>query len=240
MNELLARILDAHGGIERWNQLKKVEATIVSGGGFFRLKGILQDSTPRQMTVWLHEERSSVLPFGAPDQRTMFTPDRIAIEKLDGKTVAERPIPKDSFAGHQMHTPWDPLHRAYFNGEALWTYLTTPFLLAEDGVRVEETEPWQEGTETWRVLRAYFPASIETHCGIQDFFFGEDLMLRRHDYNVNIAGGFAAAQLTSDHVAANGIHLPTKRRAYTRGSDRQPILEMLMVSIDISNVRFEQ
>jgi hypothetical protein len=36
------------------------------------------------MTVWLHEERSSVTPYGAPDQRTMFTPDRIAIEKLDG------------------------------------------------------------------------------------------------------------------------------------------------------------
>jgi hypothetical protein len=57
--------------------------------------------------------------------------------------------------------------------------------------------------------------------------------------SVNIAGGFAAAQLTSDYVVANGIHLPTKRRAYTRGSDRRPILEMLMVSIDISEVRFE-
>jgi hypothetical protein len=46
------------------------------------------------------------------------------------------------------------------------------------------------------VLRAYFPGSIETHSLGQDFFFDEDLMLRRHDYNVNIAGGFAAAQLT--------------------------------------------
>src|SRR5215469_901707 len=82
------------------------------------------------MTVWLHEERSSVSPYGAPDQRTMFTPERIAIEKLDGTMVAERYAPRDSFAGHQMNTPWDPLHRACFNGEALWTYLTTPFLLA--------------------------------------------------------------------------------------------------------------
>jgi hypothetical protein len=29
--------------------------------------------------------------------------------------------PIDSFAGHQMNTPWDALHRAYFNAEALWT-----------------------------------------------------------------------------------------------------------------------
>ena len=74
---------------------------------------------------------------------------------------------------------------------------------------------------------------------MQDFFFGaDDLMLRRHDYQVNIAGGFAAAQLTSDYVEAGGIRLPTRRRAYTRGPDRRPILEMLMVSIDISDVRF--
>src|SRR5580700_10098164 len=239
MNELLSRVIDAHGGMDRWNGYHKVESTIVSGGGFFPLKALLQDSNPRRMTVWLHEERSSVSPYGAPDQCTMFTPDRIAIERLDGTLVAERRAPRDSFAGHQMSTPWDPLHRAYFNGEALWTYLTTPFLLAMDGVRVEEIDPWREGAERWRVLRAHFSGSIETHSQIQDFFFGKDLLLRRHDYSVNIAGGFAAAQLTSDYVTVQGISLPTRRRAYTRGPDRRPILEMLMVSIDISEIRFD-
>lgn len=39
-------------------------------------------------------------------------------------------------------------------------------------------------------------------------------------------------------VMANGVRLPTKRRAYTRGPDRQPILDILMVSIDISEVVF--
>jgi hypothetical protein len=63
-------------------------------------------------------------------------------------------------------------------------------------------------------------------------------MLRRHDYNVNIAGGFGASQVTSEYLVANGVHLPTKRRAYTRGPDRRPILEMLMVAIDISEVSF--
>jgi hypothetical protein len=222
----------------RWNEYENVEATIVSGGGLFPLKGVKQDPTPRRMTVWLHEERSSVRPYGAPDQRTMFTPDRIAIEKLDGTLVAERRAPRDSFAGHQMNTPWDPLHRAFFNGYALWTYLTAPFLLALDGVEVEETEPWRDGSETWRVLRARFPGAIETHNLVQDFFFGADLMLRRHDYSVNVAGGFQAAQLTSEYASADGIRLPTKRRAYARGADRQPILEMLMVSIDISEVTF--
>jgi hypothetical protein len=238
VNQLLAEIIDAHGGIDRWNSYERVEATIVSGGGFFAFKGAPQDPKPRRMTVWLHEQRSSLLPYGAPGQRTMFTPDRIAIEKLDGKTVSERWSPKDSFAGHQMSTPWDSLHRAYFNGEALWTYLTTPFILGMEGVRVQEIEPWREGGEVWRVLRGYFPGSIETHSLVQDFFFNEEFKLRRHDYNVNIAGGFAASQLTSDYIAADGVHLPTKRRAYTRGPDRRPIVEMQMVTIDVSNVCF--
>ncbi len=238
MNKLLAAVLDAHGGLDNWHRYEKVDATIVSGGGFFALKGVTQDLDPRRMTVWLHEERSSLLPYGAPDQRSTFTPDRIAIERLDGSVVAERAAPKDSFAGHQMNTPWDPLHRAYFNGEALWTYFTTPFLLAMEGMRVEEIEPWSEGAEQWRVLRAYFPGSLESHSLVQEFFFGEDLTLRRHDYRVNIAGGFAAGQLTSQYVSADGIRFPTRRRAYTRGPDRKLILDMLMVAIDISEVSY--
>jgi hypothetical protein len=161
------------------------------------------------MTVWLHEQRASVLPYGAPDQRTVFTSDRIAIEKVDGTVITEHLAPTDSFAGHQMRTPWDELHRAYFNGEALWTYLTTPFLLTGPGVHVEETEPWQQEGETWRVPRARFPGSIETHSRVQDFFFDNSRMLRRHDYQVNIVGGFPAAQVTMEHVSVDGISLPS-------------------------------
>ena len=238
MNKLLDKILDTHGGVHLWREYERVDATIASGGGFFALKGFPPDPSPRRMTMWLHEQRSSVAPYGAADQRTMFTPDRIAIEKVDGTLVAERRAPRDSFSGHQMNTPWDPLHRAYFNGYALWTYLTTPFLLSMSGVRVEEIEPWKEGLEIWRVLRAYFPGSIETHSTAQDFYFGADLMLRRHDYNLNIAGGFGGVQLTSEYGEADGIRFPTRRRAYTRDPDRRPILDMLMVSIDISQVSF--
>ena len=43
-----------------------------------------------------------------------------------------------------------------------------------EGVRVEETEPWRKGEETWRILRACFPGSIETHNVVQYFFLGAD------------------------------------------------------------------
>jgi hypothetical protein len=36
------------------------------------------------------------------------------------------------------------------------------------------------------------------------------------------------------------ITLPTKRRACTRGTDRRPILDILMVTIDFSDVKFSE
>jgi len=235
---LLDDILGAHGGLDRWKACQVIGATIVTGGGFWAMKGLEQDSEPRKIMVWLQEKRSSMTRFGDPDWHTEFTPDRIAIVRSDGMLVAERSAPRTSFAGHELATPWDPLHRAYFNGYALWTYLTTPFLLAMPGVQVTEQDSWKEGGETWRVLRARFPDSVATHSAIQDFFFGDDLLLRRHDYTVDVAGGFGAVHLVSDYVEADGILLPTKRRAYRKGADQRPVLDSLMVSIDIAEVRF--
>jgi hypothetical protein len=233
---LLEEILEAHGGLHRWRRFSKVEADAVTGGGLFPLKGLMPDLSTRRMSVWLKEERASVLPFGAPDQRTSFTPERLAIEKPDGSVVAEWLFPRSSFIGHGLSTPWGPVHRGYFNGYAMWTYLNTPFLLNWEGVEVVEEEPWIEGSETWRVLRVYLPGRIASHGPIQRFYFGSDGLLRRHDYNVEVAGNFAAAQLTTDYIEANGIKLPSRRRAFAMGPDRRPIPELLMVAIDLSNV----
>jgi hypothetical protein len=137
-----------------------------------------------------------------------------------------------------MNTPWDPLHRAYFNGYAMWTYLTTPFLMATPGFKVTEISPWREGGELWRGLRARFPDHIASHSKEQDFYFGDDLLLRRHDYHVDVAGGFPAAQYVHNFVEVHGLRFPTKRRAYVRGPDLQPIHDLLMVSIDLRDFRF--
>lgn len=238
MSDLLTEVVRAHGGLDRWKRLTTLRASLVTGGEFWAMKGLVQDPAPREMTVSLHEERASVHPFGAPDQRTVFTPDRVAIEKLDGRLVAERRNSGSAFAGHDLTTPWGPLDRAYFNGYALWTYLTTPFLFTLPGFESVEIEPWQEGDERWRVLRVTFPPGIVSHSAGQEFYFGEDNLLRRHDYRVDVAGGFDAAQYVYDLVESDGIVVPTKRLAYRRGADRRAITEQVMVSIDLGDLRF--
>lgn len=238
MDHLLEHVLEAHGGLGRWNSFTEVRATIVSGGGLWAIKGTAQDDSPREMVAALQHEWSSVRPYGAKDQRTSFTPERIAIEKLDGQVVAERLDPRASFAGHEFETPWDPLHRAYFNGYALWTYLTCPFAFALDGFSVSEIDSVHDEGQTWRGLQVGFAPAFASHSAVQEFYFGDDFLLRRHDYRVDVAGGFPAVQYVSDFVDVEGIKMPTKRRAYRATATGQPILDALMVSIDLRDFAF--
>jgi len=96
-----------------------------------------------------------------------------------------------------------------------------------------------ENGEKWAGLRAQFPAGIATHSTLQEFYFGHDHLLRRHDYRVDVAGGFPAVQYVDDIVEADGIRLPSKRRAYRATPDGHAILDQLMVSIDLSEIHFQ-
>ncbi|MET8770801.1 hypothetical protein [Streptomyces sp. NPDC004658] len=238
MHDLLAEAIQAHGGLDRWNHFDTLRATIVSGGELYVLKGMPQDPAPREQVISLHRQSASVQPFGAPDQKTRFTPEHVAIEKLDGTVVAERSNPRASFAGHELTTAWDPLQRAYFNGYALWTYLTVPFSLTTPGTRIESIAPWQEGAETWRGLRATFPTGFASHSQVQEFYFGDDGLLRRHDYHLDVAGGDPATQYVYDIVDVAGIRVATRRHAFMRAADNSPLREREMVFVNISNLRF--
>jgi hypothetical protein len=238
VNELLERVVETHDKFGRWAGFKKLHATIVTDGALWGMKGLSQDQEPREATVWLDQQHCTLSSFGDPDWHCDFTPARVVIFKSDGTVVAERGDPRASFTAHDKQTPWDPLHLAYFDGYALWTYLSTPFLLAMEGVQVSEVDPWIEAGETWRVLRARFPKTIATHSAVQDFYFGSDHRLRRHDYRMDVAGGFDAVHMVYDYTEADGILIPTRRRAYVRGPDSRPVQSPVMVSIDVSKIWF--
>lgn len=239
MSELLNNLLAAYGGVQAWKSFHTVHFKIVSSGKLFDLHGFPRDLTPRSMTVGLHQQYASVQPFGAADRKTNFTAERVAIETLTGSLVDQRSGTPDAIHQHLTTGKWDPLDRAYFNGYALWTYMTTPFFLLMDGVEFTQLPSIVENEEVLNGIRVSFPAYIATHCQIQDFYFDESYLIRRHDYHIDVAGQFDAAQYLSDYVTVDGIKLPTRRRAYKKDIDGNPLKEELMVAIDILAISFE-
>ncbi len=239
MNDLAALAINAHGGLDQWQRLKTVSARLLQAGVLWQLKGqggVLDDV---QVTVDLRKEWASHRPFGQSNRHSSFQPDRVAIEKNGGEVVEERANPRESFTGHKFDTPWDSLHLAYFAGYAMWTYMTTPFLFALSGVETEELESWQENGETLRRLKVTFPESLATHSAVQTFYFDRQGRLKRHDYEVDIAGGTPAAHYVSGLTDVSGILVPTRHMIYPRQPDGNAAPAPLVVSIDISDIEFK-
>jgi len=234
MNKLAKLAIDAHGGLDRWKRFTMLSVHGINGGMLWGAKGkagVLDDAT---ITVDLRSERVSHWPFGSPDRRSRFAPQRVALENAkDGKVIEELLQPRSSFKGHTLETPWSDLQLAYFAGCAMWTYLNTPFLLGRPGVDSEELEPWQEADETWRRLKVRFPGDIATHSTEQTLYFDQQGLLKRHDYDVEISGGIPAAHYVSDLKEFSGVLFPTKRRIYGRQPDGHSVPEPLVVSIDL-------
>jgi hypothetical protein len=235
MNELLTLAVNAHGGLARWNKVKavKVEASIT--GGIWWVKG--KGDFLKRVTVTAETARERVtLDLPEKNKRATFEPTRVVLETTSGAPIEVRDNPEKSFEGQQRDTPWDDVQVAYFAGEALWTYLNTPFLYTHEGFATEEIAPIRVESETWRRLKVTFPDEVKSHTREQISCFGPDGLLRRHDYTVDILGGATGLNYASDYRDVDGIIVPTKRRVYAYEGDYQLVKEPLLVAIDMGAI----
>ena len=239
MTNLTDTAIEAHGGMDRFSHFSFLTAKLHQGGVLWGLKGkptVLEDC---HVEVDLKREWVSHRPFYPTQNKSVFTPDRVTIETPTGVVVEELLQPRKSFEGFEMETPWSDPQVAYFAGYTMWTYLTSPFILKQPGVVSTEIDPWNENGETWRRLRVTFPEAIATHSTVQTFYFNADGILVRHDYEVDIQGRNSAARYLLEPVKVEGITLPSKMRIYPRKPDNTPLPEPLIVSVDLSEFRFE-
>jgi hypothetical protein len=236
---LVHEILDAHGGAQRWRTFTQVSAQIVTGGFLWGMKGVPIDGTPRRMTSTFRRQQTRTEPFGEAGWHMVYTPERVAVLTEDGTVVAAQHQPRNTFAGHVWDTPWTPLQLAYFNGYAMWTYYNLPFLLAEPSVQSSELASITMDGQRLRGLRLHFDPQIHTHSERQDLYFTDAGLLRRHDYQVTVAGGGWATHLVSGYASVQGLMFPTRRRVYLRAADGSFDTTKTVVSVDLSGFELQ-
>ena len=236
MNDLLSTAIKAHGGMDRWNTVTSVEITASITGAIWHVKGKPDVLKSVLMTADTRSERLTTV-FPGQEKRSVFEPDRVVIERAEGAQAEARDDPEASFAGQELDTPWDDIHVAYFSGEALWTYLNTPFLYARDDFATEEIASVEVDGETWRRLKVTFPDTVKSHTREQIFCFGADGLLRRHDYTVDILGGGTGLNYATNYQDIDGVIFPMTRRVYAYTGDYQLVPEPVLVAIDIADVK---
>lgn len=222
---LLAAVLKAHGGLDRWNRTEKIQLTWNFYGAALEFKGYPGTRQPT-ITVNTHGEPYTVMTGldGDPGNRGIFHPQHNSIESSNGTVIQERSDPRSAFKGHIRSTAWDNLHLLYFVSYALYNYLTAPFSFALPGFEVSELESHQENGEVWRVLQVVHPDGFPAHTKVQRFYFdSKDFMLRREDYETDVASG-VVSHYCFDYRSFDGVVMPTMRRVVWRLPDRSAVL----------------
>jgi hypothetical protein len=79
--------------------------------------------------------------------------------------------------------------------------------------------------------------NARAHSVTRDLRTPWDALLRRNDYG-GADGGPVGVRYVSDLVDVDGILMPRTRRAYHRETPDGPVLDEVMVSIDITDMHF--
>jgi len=235
MSTLLEDVLEAHGGLQRWQQIRSLQAELSIGGLLWDLK--CRSKSVAKMTIHasVHEQHIEI-HLEADKKRIYFSPQEVRVETEDGIPFEQRSDVRADFKGQSLRSPWSDAQVGYFNGYALWQYLTAPFLYSYPDFQVEEVAPWQEDEETWRVLKIVFPEHIVAHTRVQYAYYDSDGLLRRHQYTVDVMDGASGVNYAEGYQNVDGILVATRRRVYSFDREFQKIQEPLLVSIDIDRV----
>ncbi|MGV9384599.1 hypothetical protein ACWDRB_52900 [Nonomuraea sp. NPDC003707] len=237
MNDLLNHVLTAHGGLERWSQIGELSVDAQFHGPFWKVRGFSDEPFHAKLTAETRQERIRFSPWAAPGQDMIFdrSEDQVSLVAEDGGTLESRTGIRSTYGGYDLASPWESLQVGYFLGYAMWNYLTTPFLFTYPGMESREGARWEESGEAWRRLHVKYPDSIAAHSSEQTFYFAENGMLRRLDYNVDVNVGVAVAQYVGEYKDFHGIIFPTRRRVHRRNPDNSAS-ENWSIGIEIENV----
>ncbi|MEZ0071277.1 hypothetical protein [Planotetraspora sp. GP83] len=239
MDALLEKVLEAHGGLDRWKNLSTISARITYGGPFWEFKGHADFAGADTLEANLQEQHSRQVQ-ESTGRTVVFDKkaNRITVTGADGEIIEALDDPRASFDGYTPDTRWSLARIAYFRSYATWHYLVEPYVFTWPGVDAHEVEPWTENGQTWRVLSVTFPDSIDTHCETQLYYFDEAGLLRRMDYQPVVNGQTPVAHYIRESRTFDGITVPIKRHIHVRNEDRTPDLSWIPITLDLGEVRF--
>jgi len=238
MTDLLDYVLDAHGGINRWNRLHSVEGQFSIGGAIWTFKGVPDALKDVTIVADLHSERITISPVAGAHNHSVFAEGRLELRSDSDEVLEARDNPGEAFATLAYDAPWDALHAAYFASEAWWTYLTAPFLFTYPGFHTTEVESFHEDGQSYRTLKVTFPADIDSHTAEQFFHFRSDGLLHRHTYTVDILSGATGANYATNFRTVDGIAVPFTRRIYGYDDAQRKVPEPVLVALDVHDLQF--
>lgn len=224
-NDLINRICDAHGGLDRWKLVESIELQMDIFGPIlitrFKspwLSNIVANIFTDRPYVSFHNfpEEGHTGIFDGYDVYIYNDNDLIYNERnyLNADELKKKP---------RLH--WDHLDMIYFLGYALWNYSCSPYIFNNRGFDIRQGDDWlnQDGS-VLSTLHVRFPRHIPTHCKHQVFYFNQQGLLERSDYTADIISPIAiGSHYCRDYKNVEGLEFATHRTVFPRLWNGRPL-----------------
>ena len=217
-NALLQRIMQAHGGFNRWQEVESVQVDLNIFGPIL----ITRFKSPwlSNITANIFTDKPYVSFHHFPEQgmTSIFDGFDVYIFDANDHIVCEKNFKSDTSLKTKARLHWDHLDLVYFLGYAMWNYICTPFMLNSDQFECMQGDDWLEADGDYlSTLRVNFPKHIPSHCRQQTFYFNQQGLLQRMDYHTEVLGPVAIGTHVCDqHKTVDGFVFPTHRRVFPR------------------------
>jgi len=225
---LVERSIAAHGGLALWQSTTSIRLPFTSASGsLIALKGYPHAfPLPREFEIFPHQ--CVTLFHGYPEEghRGRFDNGDVRIESaVTGDVLSESRNHRRTFESFAKFRRWSPLDALYFFGYALWHYHVLPFTLAAARLHaVLRRRGVPQGVDV------IFPDGVPTHCRRQQFYFGPDGRIARHDYVADIVGPMArGSHFWEEYDRSGGLSIARRRRVVFRLGSYATPLEVLRV-----------
>lgn len=220
---LVDKVIAAHGGLDAWLRLHSLTVRFSARGLAFASR--FQPRALIQAEATVHRGGQHIVVVGASPRAWSFVAS--TAEALRGAV--------EHLRSGRRRWMWLPEESGAFAAVAMWTYVQTPFCLAESGTRVREIAPSRAG---YRRLEVRFPEAVATHSPRQILHVDDSGTIVRHDYTALAFGRWATAAQTLDgYRSFEGLRMPTVRRVTPRlpGGRRLPVPTLVDITIhDVS------
>ncbi len=224
-NDLINRICNAHGGIDRWQLVESIQIQIDIFGPILLTKFKSPWLPNISANIFTDKPYVSIHDFPEEGHTSIFDGFDVYIYNAHDQIYCERNYKNDESLKTKPRLHWDHLDLIYFLGYALWNYNCSPYIFKNKGFECHQGQDYIERDgSVLNTLNVRYPSNIPTHCKQQVFYFDQKGLLKRQDYTADVISPLTiGSHLCEDHKTFDGLIFPTHRRVFPRLWNGKPL-----------------
>ena len=217
-NDLIQRICEAHGGLERWKLVESIELQLDIFGPILITKFKSPWLSNITANVFTDKPYVSIHNFPEEGHTGIFDGFQVYIYNGNDKIYCERNYSNPEQLKIKPRLHWDHMDLIYFLGHALWGYSCSPYLLTDQSFDIEQGKDIKNfNGNVLNTLHVHYPSHIPTRSKEQVFYFNQQGLLCRNDYTTEANRPLSiGSQFCGDYKIFDGLVFPTHRTIFPR------------------------